>query len=434
MGWEGRGSVSPGNSNHHKDRRTREDRNGGGEGGGGGGGEGGGVRGAGERRGRKIRQEEIGSIKTGSGTHEPTHPQPDAATTAHDASEDKMTVVVELTEMTSLRGKSDISESFNSESSFRSVSSSSSPTPRENGVQEREEGGKGRGGGGGERGQGGGGEGGRRGRRGGRRGEGVGEEEKGRTVTNGERLNEEQAVGERLNEEQAVGERLNEEQAVGESKANERGETSNSMEEDISPHNTPPTMPSETPSHTFPPTTSSLSSSSTLTTTSMTQAPFAQNPADLPNAQSLNTMDTMDTSLLHDAMHDHSPQLQHTLLQAVNGIEHSATHRHREGAMGGRRGRSALSEKWGLDLDGLSRTCCEADQRLSDILGGYEVKIADLRHQLALAKAAAAAAVAWSSGNEGKGGREEEEEGGETGKEEMERNGVRNTEDDQVGV
>lgn len=129
-----------------------------------------------------------------------------------------------------------------------------------------------------------------------------------------------------------------------------------------------------------------------------------QGISESPNSQQLSDM---DTSLLHEALHDHSPHLTATV--AATGRELSSA-AHLEG-------RCTCSRGWGLDVDGMPSRCTEAEIRLLSILTNYEARINELKSRLAeaIAKANSVAALrgdvkSAESGGKIQGGETEEEE------------------------
>ena len=131
----------------------------------------------------------------------------------------------------------------------------------------------------------------------------------------------------------------------------------------------------------------------------------------LPESPNRRQLNTMDTDLLHDAMHDHSPQQRRLKRASVNGVAHRGRKstdsvRERDEMIDRVDSRGGLGSV-GLDEDGLSSRSSEADRRLTYILRSYAARIADLRRELFEAKAAAVAA----RGREGREGTREKEEG-----------------------
>ena len=127
-----------------------------------------------------------------------------------------------------------------------------------------------------------------------------------------------------------------------------------------------------------------------------------------PNARHLNAI---SADLLHDAMHDHSPQPRKSI---------SLGHRHRTNRVEDELGDSLDGVEncgsVGLDPDGIPSRWSEEDRRLAYVLRSYEARIVGLKQELLKVKAVLTAHVKegmvrpGGSQDGGKGGVEEEEE------------------------
>jgi myotubularin-related protein 3/4 len=169
--------------------------------------------------------------------------------------------------------------------------------------------------------------------------------------------------------------------------------------------------------HTSPPSTASddtaIATGSTHSSHVVSPTSFASLPDLLcasPNARHLNAI---SADLLHDAMHDHSPQPRKSI---------SLGHRHQTNRVEGEQG-ECTEACWDgescssvrLDADGIPSRWSEEDRRLAYILQSYEARIIGLRQELIKVKAELTARV--KEGMVAPGGRQD---GGKEGKEEEE--------------
>lgn len=158
-------------------------------------------------------------------------------------------------------------------------------------------------------------------------------------------------------------------------------------------------------------------------------------PTSLPDLSvSPNTrhLTALSTDLLHDAMHDHSPQ-QHKGI-SLNGVAHRgkkmASHHAQSNQIVGELELSGGFDNIGLDDDGMISRYSDVDRRLVHILQSYKRRIAGLRQELLKTKAALAVCAkegvgTGDGGGRGEGGRVEEEEAATVGASVAEDNQVR---------
>ena len=169
--------------------------------------------------------------------------------------------------------------------------------------------------------------------------------------------------------------------------------------------------------HTSPPSTASddtaIATGSTHSSHVVSPTSFASLPDLLcasPNARHLNAI---SADLLHDAMHDHSPQPRKSISLGRRHQTNRVEGEQRECTEACWDGESCSSVR--LDADGIPSRWSEEDRRLAYILQSYEARIIGLRQELIKVKAELTARV--KEGMVAPGGRQD---GGKEGKEEEE--------------
>lgn len=166
---------------------------------------------------------------------------------------------------------------------------------------------------------------------------------------------------------------------------------------------------------------------------------------DLSVSPSTCHLNAMSTDLLHDAIHDHSPQQRKSI--SLNGVAHRGSKTTSREVKGGgitidiESSDGGCGDRIGLDADGMSSRYNEVDRRLTYVLQCYETRIAGLRQELLKTKAALAAQARKGTvkprGREDSGKVEEEEEAATVGASIVEDNQVSLVESDvrmSVGV